>query len=81
VTEKKALGLGPLIGQTVHKIGHNCMDDSAPRSQRFGASSSCTRRCNHYPLRRRDRGSRQLSESHSAILGGIDDTIDWLSYT
>jgi len=32
VTEKKALGLGPLIGQTVHKIGHNCMDDSAPRS-------------------------------------------------
>ena len=32
MTEKKALGLGPLIGQTVHKIGHNCMDDSAPRS-------------------------------------------------
>jgi hypothetical protein len=32
VTEKKALGLGPLIGQTVHKIGHNCMGDSAPRS-------------------------------------------------
>lgn len=23
VNEKKALGLGPLIGQTVHKIGHN----------------------------------------------------------
>jgi len=25
VSEKKALGLGPLIGQTVHKIGHNCL--------------------------------------------------------
>ena len=32
MSEKKVLGLGLLIGQTVHKIGHNCMDDSAPRS-------------------------------------------------
>jgi hypothetical protein len=34
VSEKKALGLGPLIGQTAHTrlVTIVCKDDSAPRS-------------------------------------------------
>ena len=58
MSEKKALGLGPLIGQTVHKIGHNCLHGRlGAKVHRFGAGSSRTHRCNHYPLRRRDHGS------------------------
>jgi hypothetical protein len=64
VSEKKALGLGPLIGQTVHKIGHNCMDDLAPRSSDLVLAVAVHTDATTTPLRRRDHGSRQLPESH-----------------
>lgn len=65
VSEKKALGLGPLIGQTVHKVGHICLYGRlGAKGQQFGTSSRPRTPMQPLPPATSRPRSRQLPESH-----------------